>query len=277
MLISYNGVLTHADDKLFNASSRIYKYGDGFFESIKIINKKPQLFDLHHDRILRASKLFHLPLNEKWSKNYLEEHLTWLCMKNGWVNARCRIIFYRDCDGFYMPERDKTSFIIEMSESTPNYPFNDIGFKLGAYGQILKASNFVSFFKPLSAIQYVLAGIYARDNKFDSVILFNEFGNVAETFNANIFIIQGDDVITPPLSEYCLDGVMRQHIINSLKNLGCSIIEMPISVEDLKNAEEVFLCNATRGIIWIENFEDSYYSYTKTFQIHQDIFGGDNS
>jgi branched-chain amino acid aminotransferase len=172
-----------------------------------------------------------------------------------------------------MPERDKTSFIIEMSESTSNYPFNDIGFKLGTYGQILKASNFISFFKPLSAIQYVLAGIYARDNHFDSVVLLNEYGNISEAFNANIFLIQGDEVITPPLSEYCLDGVMRQHIITQLQTLGCNIKELPISKEDLMNAEEVFLSNATRGIIWVENFEIAFYGYQKTFQIHQDIFG----
>jgi hypothetical protein len=44
MLISFQGVLTDADDKIFNSQSRIYKYGDGFFESIKVIGKKPQLF-----------------------------------------------------------------------------------------------------------------------------------------------------------------------------------------------------------------------------------------
>lgn len=272
MLISFNGVLTHEDDKLFNVSSRIYKYGDGFFESIKIINKKPQLIELHYDRIQRASKLFHLPLSEKWTLSYFNEHLEWLCLKNGLINARCRIVFYRESDGFYAPEKDKTNFIIEVSESDSRYKLNDIGFKLGAFGQILKASNFVSFFKPLSAINYVLAGIYARDNHFDSVVLFNEVGNVCETFNANIFIISDGVVYTPPLSEYCLDGVMRQFIINQLKALNIPFKEQAITDEDLKNADEVFLSNATKGIVWVESYEQSFYQFKQTFELHAKIF-----
>jgi branched-chain amino acid aminotransferase len=273
MLISFNGVLTHSDDKLFNASSRIYKYGDGFFESIKIINKKPQLIELHYDRILRASKLFHLPLSDKWTLDYFTEHLEWLCLKNGFINARCRIVFYRESEGFYAPARDKTSFLIEVSESDPRYKLNDIGYKLGAYGQILKASNFVSFFKPLSAINYVLAGIFARDNHYDSVVLFNEAGNICETFNANIFMISNGVVHTPPLSEYCLDGVMRQYIINQMKALEIPFSEQAITEEDLKNADEVFLSNATKGIVWVESFEQSFYQFNQTFELHSKIFG----
>ncbi len=273
MLISFNGVLTDADDKIFSSHSRIYKYGDGFFESIKVINKKPQLFDLHYNRIKRASTLFHLPLQEKWSQKFFEDQIELMCLKNGWLNSRCRIIFYRESEGFYVPERNRCCFLIEMSESGGNYPINDVGLKLGDYGQILKASNFISFFKPLSAINYVLAGIYAAENKFGSVILYNEAGNVAETFNANIFIISNDEVLTPALSEYCLDGVMRHYIIHKLRNLGCVVRETAITEEDLLNAEEVFLTNATRGMVWVESYKGSHYAFAKTYKIHADMFG----
>jgi branched-chain amino acid aminotransferase len=272
MLISFNGVLTDADDKIFSSHSRIYKYGDGFFESIKVINRKPQLFDLHYNRILRASTHFHLPLLEKWTQKFFEDQVELVCMKNGWVNARCRIIFYRESEGFYAPLRNRCNFMIEMSESNGAYPINDTGLRLGDYGLILKPSNFISFFKPLSAINYVLAGIYAVENKFDSVILYNEMGNVSEAYNANLFIISGDEVLTPPLSEYCLDGVMRHFIINKLRNLGCVTREIPISEEDLLNADEVFLTNATRGMVWVESYKDSNYAFSKTYKIHADMF-----
>lgn len=272
MLISNNGVLTHSDDKLFCVSHRITKYGDGFFESIKLFNRKPQLFQLHYDRLIRASKLFHLPMKDKWTQAFFEEHLEWLCLKNGWSNARCRIVFYRDSEGFYTPNSDRAGFVIEMTEGDKSYVLNDIGFKMGAYTQILKASNFTSFFKNLSSINYVLAGIYARDNKFDSVFLFNEFGNISEAFNANVFLINGNDVSTPALSEYCVDGVMRQHIILSLKNLDYNIFETSISEEDLLQAEEVFLTNAIRGIIWVESYKQSIYDFKKVFAIHSQIF-----
>jgi branched-subunit amino acid aminotransferase/4-amino-4-deoxychorismate lyase len=273
MLISFNGVLTDADDKIFSSQSRIYKYGDGFFESIKIINRKPQLFDLHYSRIQRASILFHLPLQSKWTQKYFEDQIELVCMKNGWLNARCRIVFYRESEGFYAPERNRCLFMIEMTEAPGNYPINDTGLRLGDYGQILKASNFTSFFKPLSAINYVLAGIYATEHQFDSVILYNEMGNVSEAFNANLFIISDDEVLTPALSEYCLDGVMRHFILNKLKSLGCVVRETVITEEDLLNADEVFLTNATRGMTWVENYKESHYAFTRTYKIHADMFG----
>lgn len=273
MLISFNGVLTDADDKIFSSRSRIYKYGDGFFESIKVIQKRPQLFDLHYQRIQRASTLFHLPLNDKWTQAYFEDQIELLCLKNGWVNARCRILFYRESEGFYAPERNKCGFLIEMSESNGHYPINDKGLKLGEYGLILKPSNFLSFFKPLSAIQYVLAGIYATENGFDSVILYNESGYVTEAFNANIFLIQGEEIITPALSQYCIDGVMRQYIIQKLKHLGYIIREQEVSEEDLLMADEVFISNATRGITWVESYKDSHYNFSTTYKLHAELFG----
>lgn len=273
MLISFNGVLTDADDKIFSSRSRIYKYGDGFFESIKVINKKPQLFDFHYQRIQRASTLFHLPLNEKWTQKFFEDQIELMCLKNGWVNSRCRIIFYRESEGFYSPERNKCQFLIEMSESTGNYPINDKGLKLGAYGLILKPSNFLSFFKPLSAIQYVLAGIYAQENNFDTVLIFNEQGAIAEVFNANIFVIQGDDIITPGLNQYCLDGVMRHYIIDKLKTLGYNIREQEVLEEDLYMADEVFISNATRGIAWIESYGEKHFNFSMTYKIHTELFG----
>lgn len=273
MLISFQGVLTNADDKIFSSESRIYKYGDGFFETIKVINKKAQLFDLHYQRIQRAANFFHLPLHERWTQQYFEDQIELLCLKNGWTHARARIVFYRDAEGFYAPTRNKCCFLIEMSELKGNYPINDKGLRLGEYGMILKPSNFLSFFKPLSAIQYVLAGISATEKQLDSVLLFNEQGRIAEAYNANLFLIQGDEVITPALSEYCLDGVMRHYIIQKLKQLGYKVTETAVTEEDVLSADELFLSNATRGISWVESYKEQHYGFSKVYKIHADLFG----
>ena len=273
MLISFNGVLTDADDKIFSSHSRIYKYGDGFFESIKIINKEPQLFTLHYNRILRAAKLFKIQLNQKWTQNYFFEQLNLLCLKNGLVNARCRITFYRDTQGFYTPATNKGSFIIELSEDNGIYRLNDKGLTLGSFGQILKPSNFVSFFKPLSAINYVMAGIAATEQNCDSVVLFNESNRVCEVHNASIFIIRDEEILTPSLGEYCLDGVMRQHIINKCTTADIAIFEVEITEEELLMADEVFTSNASKGMQWVESYGGKFYGFDRIQQLFGVIFG----
>ncbi|MDI1233090.1 MAG: aminotransferase class IV [bacterium] len=272
MLISFNGVLTDADDKIFSSHSRIYKYGDGFFESIKIINKVPQHFNLHYSRITRAAKLFKIHLNEKWTQGFFNDQLNLLCLKNGLVNARCRITFYRDSQGFYTPVSNKGSFIIELSEDNGVYHLNDKGLTLGTYGQILKPSNFVSFFKPLSAINYVMAGIAAMEQNCDSVVLFNESNRICEVHNANIFIFRDGEIITPSLSEYCLDGVMRQFIINKCKAMNKEVFEEELTEEALLMADEVFVTNASKGMQWVESYGGKFYSFEKVQQLFSEIF-----
>ncbi len=271
-LISFNGVLTDSDEKLFNSHSRSYKYGDGFFESIKVINKKPHLFHLHFDRINRASKWIKLPLKEKWTREFFEEQIELLCLKNGLTDARCRITFYRDSDGFYIPESNKAGFIIEVSEYNGKFKLNDKGLNLDQFQQILKPSNFLSFFKPLSALHYVLAGIHAAENNLNSVVVFNEMNRVAEAHNANLFIISDDEIYTPALSEYCIDGVMRNHVISQLRKNNYTVHETMIEESDLFSADEMFLTNATQGILWVENYRDAVFSFHKTTELHSIVF-----
>ncbi len=272
MLISYNGHLTRSDDKLFSSECRIYKYGDGFFESIKILNRKPFLFSVHYQRIKRSANLLKLQWKERWTESYFLEQIELLSFKTGVVNGRCRITFYRDSDGFYAPQSHQAGFLIEMTEGPDNFYWNDKGLVIGKYQQILKPSNFTSFFKSLSSIQYVMAGIYAVENNFNTVVLFNEFLRISEVHNANLFLIVEDDILTPALGEYCIDGVMRQYVIESLKKIGKNVVETEITEQDLLDAEEVFVTNATQGMQWVESYETSSYGYIKSQEIFNQIF-----
>ena len=122
-------------------------------------------------------------------------------------------------------------------------------------------------------MHYVLAGIYATENQLDTVLLFNEQGNVAEVFNANIFIISGEEILTPALSEYCLDGVMRHYILGTLKYLGYQIRETIVTEDDIESADEVFISNASRGIAWVESYKNKHFGFSQTYKIHADLFG----
>jgi len=273
VLISYNGVLTRSDDKIFSSESRIYKYGDGYFESIKILNRQAFLFDKHYNRIHRAAALFKLPLKERWTQKYFEDQIELLSLKTGVVNGRCRMTFYRDAEGYYAPESNRCGFLIEMTEGPNRFYLNDKGLVLGSFQQLLKPSNFTSFFKSLSCITYVMAGIYAVEHNLNSVVLYNENLRVSEIHNANIFVIIEDDILTPALSEYCLDGVMRQYIIEKLKMAGKNIIETEITEEDLLSADEVFVSNASQGMQWVESYEGKNYSFAKTQEIFAEVLG----
>jgi len=113
-----------------------------------------------------------------------------------------------------------------------------------------------------------MAALHAKNIKVNDCILLNSFNRVCDTSIANIFIIKNGDLYTPPLSEGCVAGVIRQFILEKL-NLDFTIIEKPISVEELENADEVFVTNSIKGIRWVNQFKDSKYSNTAVKKIHK--------
>jgi para-aminobenzoate synthetase/4-amino-4-deoxychorismate lyase len=84
----------------------------------------------------------------------------------------------------------------------------------------------------------------ARANGFDEVIFTNEKGEVTEGAISNIFIEQSGKLITPPLTCGVLPGIMRRYLLETR----ATAEEGVLTIEDLKAADAVFLCNSVRGI-----------------------------
>jgi branched-chain amino acid aminotransferase len=81
------------------------------------------------------------------------------------------------------------------------------------------------------------------------VILLNEFGRVAECTSANVFAVFGQEVATPPVSEGCLPGITREVLLEETALPGVRMTERELTVEELRQADEVFITSTTRGVL----------------------------
>jgi branched-chain amino acid aminotransferase len=93
------------------------------------------------------------------------------------------------------------------------------------------------------------ASIFANENGLDNCLLLNDSKNVVEAIQGNVFMLMGNKLITPPVSEGCLNGVMRKQILaiaNSIDTL--EVVEEIISPFDLQKADELFVTNVIKGI-----------------------------
>ena len=83
----------------------------------------------------------------------------------------------------------------------------------------------------------------------DSSLLINETKNVIEAANGNLFMLMGNSLITPPISEGCLNGIMRKQIMAIAKQMDLvEVVEAVISPFDLQKADELFITNVIIGI-----------------------------
>ncbi|MFX9077438.1 aminotransferase class IV, partial [Acinetobacter baumannii] len=83
------------------------------------------------------------------------------------------------------------------------------GLDINIFRNAIKTADSYSALKTNSAMPYIMAAQFAKSNRYNDAILLNQWGRVADTTIANIFIINNNNIITPPVSEGCVNGVFR--------------------------------------------------------------------
>ena len=258
-----NNQLTEEKELRLTNKNRGFLYGDGFFETIKIFNKKPFNFENHFDRIIYSADL--LDIKFTLSVLDLNKSISILTEKNNIKSGSVRISVYRNSKGKYFPEENNSSILIN-SRNDINDVFVERSFiNIGFYKENLKSPSPLSNLKSLNSLLYVMASKYAKEYNFDDIILFNTNNNIIETTNSNLFILNNNKVITPPLKDGCVDGSMRKLLISIIKNK-YEFEEESISENDLDTCSEVILSNSTYGVRGVKKINEKTYNNSNLYK-----------
>ncbi len=263
MFTCYNGEFFPANDSIFKSNNRSFLYGDGVFESIRMIKGKILFLDQHLERLSTGMDLLHLKKHHDFSTGLLSEKIHLLDQKNNLNgNGRIRLNIFRSEGGLYTPEDNNISYLISATATEESkYSLNSTGLIIGLFDELKKPVNKLSSIKTCNALIFVLAGIWKNNKKFDDCVLINDFGRLCEGLSSNLFIVKNNRVTTPSLSEGCIKGVMRGQVIELILSAGYTISEENIEMEDLLDADEVFLTNASIGLQWVSGYKTKrYYS-----------------
>lgn len=254
------------------ADNRSFRYGDGCFETMKVYQGKILLADLHFERLLASMNRLHFEVPIHFTKEYFIKLITELCTQNGVSRlARVRLTVFRSDGGLYEPANNTPAFIIQCGELNRRvFELNEKGLSIDVFSDARKSSDKLSSIKSNNCLAYVMAAMFARQQMIDEAILLNHQGRVADTTNANIFIVRDQQIITPPLSEGGVCGVMRKYLLKA--DLPFKIEEYPVTLHDLENADEIFLSNAIYGIRWVGQFRDNSYGNATSTILHELLF-----
>ncbi len=257
----FNDEFHAVDAPVLTTSNRGFKFGDGLFESMRMINQKLQFADLHADRLAAGMKALKIEGHALMDDYFLRQKTADLVKKNRWNgNVRFRFSVYRQGAGVYTPESNKSGYVLEgIPLNVMAYELNSKGLIIDVFDEMTKSINKLSNFKTSNALLYVMAGLFKTSNRLDEAIILNQSGFLCESISSNIFIVYDKQIYTPALTEGCVGGVMRTTIMEICKMNDIPIIEAQISPEILKEAEEVFITNATQGIQWIMGYGRKRY------------------
>ncbi len=175
-------------------------------------------------------------------------------------NARIRLTVFRNEGGYYTPETNDISFLIESEEIEGDYQLNQKGYWADVYSEIKKPVNKLSNLKTGNSLLYVMAGLAKQSMKLDECFILNEQGTICESISSNIFVVKNGTIFTPPLSDGCVAGIMRKHIIAMAAEHKILTFENTVTAYTIMNGDEVFLTNSINGIRWIGQFKQKYYT-----------------
>ena len=275
---NHNGKLFEVSDPALSITNHSYRYGDGLFETMKMVNGKIELIKFHFERLFYSMQVLGFRVPVLFSETEIINQVNQLAEKNHYSKlARIRLSVSRgdgglnDCD-------DKLQYTIECFAADENINrLNENGFTIDTFPDAVKSCDKFSNLKSSSYLHYVMAARYAKENKLNDALILNQHNRICEASIANLFWIKNEIIYTPPLSEGCVMGTMRKHLLNQLPAIGFTVKENICTIEDLQNADELFLTNAIYGMRWVKQFRDKSYTNNIGRRIYESVIAPLNS
>lgn len=261
-----------ADALLISPANRSFRYGDGFFETMKYANGQLVLQQLHFERLFASLDAMYFKKPFFLSPDFLLNKINALIAKNNHKgNVRVRVNIFRGNGGLYDPENLQANILIETWDLQPD-TWNENGLVVDFYPDARKSCDGFSHIKSNNFLPYLMAALWAKRNQLNDAILLNNFNRVSDATIANIFILKDGILKTPALSEGCIAGVMRKCLFQKMRAVGMPVQETTIETTEMEQAAEIFFTNSIYNIRWVKQIGENNFTNTFSRQLWNDLF-----
>lgn len=264
-MINHNGNIAQEDRLKVSPFNRGLLYGDGIFETMKVVNGKILFWEDHYFRLMAGMRILRMHIPMSFTPEFIEEEIKKTLEANKLLNttARVRLTVYRAGGGSYLPEQRGVAYLIFTKEHpAPFYLLNENPYEVELYKDHYLNPDLLSTLKTTNKILHVTGSIYAQDNGYDNCLLVNSEKNIAEALQGNLFLVKGNHIKTPPLSDGCLRGIVRKKLIEIIGLMDqFTFEEASISPFELQKADELFITNTIIGIQPITKYRKKNFDH----------------
>lgn len=243
-LIYHNDHIVSLADARLSPGQNGLLMGWGVFTTLRIYQGIPFAFAKHWERMARDAERLGVTLNYK--QQAVREAIVDLAAANRRPEGAARLSFIKNQGGLWAdapasPATDLLIFTRELSVWPAAHKLLLVPNAIFANGRLAGA-------KMLSWVQNAGTLERVHSQGFDDALLLNEHGLLAECTSANVFVVRGGQVLTPPLSSGCLPGITRDTLKEVIPAAGYRLDERDLTTADLDSAEEVFISSTTREV-----------------------------
>jgi branched-chain amino acid aminotransferase len=232
MKIYLNGETIDANEARIDPMDRGFLLGDGLFETFRVKAGKAQRIDSHLSRLARGCNIIKMPY-----PNEIEPAIAEIISVNKIVNGSVRLTLTRGLGprGVLPPPNMQPTVMISATEidMLSQEPIKAI------IAESTRRNEFspLSQCKCLNYLDNIIGRQEAEAQGADEALLRNTVGNLAEATASNLFLVIEDRLLTPPVSDGALSGVVREEILEDAE-------EKTIEPQDISKASEAFLTNS---------------------------------
>ena len=239
-IICLNGTYVPSDQALIHVSDRGFRFGDGVFETIRLVNGTPYQWPLHLERLAQGLTALRIAMPTVDWKSASQE----LIQRNRATNGFLRIAISRGMGSRgYLPDASTPTWVMEYLPPTP-MPEKPFRLCLSQWRRaplhVLPANA-----KLEQGANSTLALLEAHENNCDEALQLTTDAHLCETASANLFWIKGNTLYTPALTTGCVAGTTRNAVMR-LSPLPWN--EVHASINALQEADAIFITNARLGV-----------------------------
>lgn len=253
--IWFKGEILNVNDAKINILAPTSQFGLNVFEGIPCYwnDEEKQLYafrlDDHYDRLLRSTKL--LELDCRYTKDDLKKALIDVVKANEYdENLSVRQTLFVDGFGSWSSDGPVEMFVAPIPRGRTSAEYNKKG--LNCCVTSWRRISDVNLSPRIKCgANYINSRVGQREalrNGYDTCIFLNEFGKVAEGPGSCLFIVQGNTLLTPQLTDSVLESITRDTVLQLAKKSGFNVVERTIDRTELYVCDEAFLCGSAMEI-----------------------------
>ena len=246
----YNGVMGPLEEMQVPMGDRALYFGDGIYEATCVANRIPFALEEHLDRMYNSLRLLEIPF--KMERERVRAELQRVI--DAAADSPIHFLYWQVTRGnsprnHVFPQGVEPSLMIFVKPHTMKSM--DIPYKLIS----LEDHRFnLCNIKTLNLIPSVLANQRAAERGCDEAVL-HRGSRVTECAHSNISILKDGVLRTAPTDELILPGITRKHLLALAKEHGIPVLEEPVSMVELMNADEVIVTSSSALCMKVESID----------------------
>ena len=253
MLVFLNGQFLSEAEAVVPVNDRGFMYGDGLFETLRVVNGKPFRMAQHLERMTRGADF--LKIKPPFTPKELEKFSRQLVEHNQMPDAILRVTLTRGPGTRgYTPNGEHKPTVVMTLHAAPPLE-KSVEWSLMTSSFRIPASDALASFKTTSKILHVMARAEAAEKGVDEALLINTNGEVAEAASGNLFWVYQDKICTTPTGRGVLPGITRAIVLEICQALGLQTNKRVIKPEALRNSQGIFVTQSALGIVPVVSFD----------------------